>query len=178
MLRWINPPEWQQTNEERIAAESRMLDERRRIERDKRECMPSEGPLTPPFMADGLLVAPCAMRKDKSGQFVVVSVDGRLCCLGEERSTNKLVGAVTTRTVLMLVESDEHEDAPACPTAVDWCEFEFHVRTRDGDALAAYGLMLAALVIRAVDEEQRMRDALGRADAVFADVDRAMDGGR
>ena len=154
---------------DRVSDEMRILADRRRAEKLARDCAIPAGPLTGAFAVGGQIIAPCAISHDANGQFIMVSVDGRLCCQGEERD------GTSTRTVLMLVDSAEHDDAPTCQAAVDWCEFEYRVRTQDKLAIAIYGLMLAALVIRQVEDKRRAEKAIDRADDAFADVMRAME---
>lgn len=147
-----------------------MLDERRAKERMERECAVPDGPLAPAFFADGRLIAPAPMINDKTGRFVSILVDGRLCCLGEDRSTDNTTDKTTAREVLLLVAPSadgQYDDAPDCPTALRWCEFEFAVRTKDAHALAVYGLMRAALVWRISSEQKRAEYAMSEADAVF-----------
>jgi hypothetical protein len=171
VVAWHNPISgWQRVHSERIAREERMLDERRRTEQDARECTPPDGPLAPAFFADERVITPQAMRTDSDGQFVVVLVDGRMCCLGAERGTDERTGMSIDREVLMLVEpgaDNHHEDAPDCPTALQWCGFEYAVRTKDRLALAVYGLMRFAQAWRSSSDEERARQAMSEADAVF-----------
>jgi hypothetical protein len=161
---------WPASGSDRIAREERMLAERRAREQHARDCSPPVNALTPPFFADGVVIAPQPTRIDANGQFIVVMVDGRLCCRVCEQGTDERTGAPVDREVLMLFEPNEegkHDDAPICPVAFDWCEFEYRVRTKDGLAVAVYGLMLFALAWRAAGEAERARRAVDEADAVF-----------
>jgi hypothetical protein len=155
---------------DRIAREERMLAERRRAEQDARDCTPPKGPIAPAFLVDGRVITPCAMRSD-GGEFVVVLVDGRLCCLGAERGTDEQTGKQVDREVLMLVDPNKdgkHDDAPDCPAAMQWCEYEYRLRTKDTLALAVYGLMRFALAWCSTTDAERARQAMSETDAVFA----------
>ncbi len=171
LVPWHNPLSgWKRDADDRVAREERMLAERRRAEQDACDCTPLEGPLVHAFMADGRVITPCAMRSDGE-EFVVVLVDGRLCCLGAERGTDEKTGARIDREVLMLVDPSEdgrHDDAPDCPAALQWCAFEYAVRTKDPLALAVYGLMRFALAWCSPADAERARRAVSEADAVFA----------
>lgn len=158
---------------DRVTCEERMLAERCRAEHDARECAPPDGPLTPTFIAGGRVITPCTMRTDSDGQFVVVLVDGRMCCLGVERGTDERTGRPVDREVLMLVDPSEdgkHEDAPDCWVARHWCEFEQAVRMKDPTALAVYGLVRFALVWRAGTDAERAKQAVSDADVVFGEL--------
>lgn len=162
-------------HELRIQAELRMLAERRAREQHERDCAlptPRE-PLAPSFVADGRVITPQGTSIDGDGQFIVVLVDGRTCCLGVERGTEERTGHPIDRDVLILVDPSEdgkHNDAPECPAALRWCEFEYAVRTKDGLALAVYGLMRAALALRSSGDAERAKQAMSEADAVFGEL--------
>lgn len=176
MIRWHNPSSgWQREHDDRIAREERMLAERRAREQHERECAPPgpHEPITSSFLADGRVITPQGMRVDDSGGFITVLVDGRVCCLGTESGTDERTGHPVEREVLMLVEPNADgncDEAPDCPAALRWCEFEYAVRTKDGLALAVYGLMRAALALRAGSDAERAKQAMSEADTVFGEL--------
>lgn len=156
---------WPASGSARIAREERMLDERRRKERERRECAPPAGALAPSFLAGGQVITPGAPISDACGFFLTVLVDGRRWSLfGDIDGTME---AFLDEPDNGSGDEDEYGDGLRNRVASRWLEFEYRVRIREPEATGAYGLMLAALVIAEEMSEQRANEAIDATDRVM-----------